>query len=64
MKTQQLLNYERDRWIAGDGQLADIASAIDGSIVARTGSGGLDFAGMLDPRPHRRRAGAAQDDLP
>src|SRR5215213_4815145 len=47
MKTLQLLNYERDRWIGGDGNLAQIASAIDGSPVALTGSGGLDFAAML-----------------
>ena len=48
MKTPQLLNYARDSWIPGEGQLADIASAIDGSLVARTGSGGLDFKAMLD----------------
>ncbi|MEO6198673.1 MAG: phenylacetic acid degradation bifunctional protein PaaZ, partial [Sphingomicrobium sp.] len=54
MKTQQLLNYERDRWIAGDAPLADLPSAIDGSIVARTGSGGLDFAAMLE---HARTVG-------
>jgi oxepin-CoA hydrolase/3-oxo-5,6-dehydrosuberyl-CoA semialdehyde dehydrogenase len=54
MKTPQLLNYARDSWIPGEGQLADIASAIDGSLVARTGSGGLDFAGMLD---HARVSG-------
>src|SRR3954467_4161331 len=47
MKTLKLLNYERDRWISGDGALAEIHSAIDGSPVAMTGSGGLDFAGML-----------------
>src|ERR671926_441290 len=47
MKTPQLLNYERDRWIAGDGNLSEIASAIDGAPVATTGSGGLDFGGML-----------------
>ena len=46
MKTPQLLNYERDRWVAGDGAV-EIASAIDGSPVATTGSGGLDFGGML-----------------
>ena len=28
MKTMQLLNYERDRWVAGDGSLAEISSAI------------------------------------
>ena len=47
MKTQQLLNYARDGWIAGEGQLAELPSAIDGSPVAVTGSGGLDFAAML-----------------
>src|SRR6478672_6483777 len=47
MKTLKLLNYERDRWIAGDGNLAEIASAIDGAPVALTGSSGLDFGGML-----------------
>ena len=48
MKTTQLLNYARDHWIAGDNaSLADISSAIDGSLVARTGSGGIDFGAML-----------------
>ena len=54
MKTQQLLNYERDRWIAGDGGLAEIPSAIDGSPVAMTGSNGIDFGGMLG---HAREVG-------
>jgi oxepin-CoA hydrolase/3-oxo-5,6-dehydrosuberyl-CoA semialdehyde dehydrogenase len=47
MKTQQLLNYERDRWVAGTDGLSELPSAIDGSPVAIAGSGGLDFAGML-----------------
>ena len=54
MKTPQLLNYERDRWISGDGNLSEIPSAIDGAPVALTGSGGLDFAAMLD---HARNVG-------
>jgi oxepin-CoA hydrolase / 3-oxo-5,6-dehydrosuberyl-CoA semialdehyde dehydrogenase len=54
MKTPQLLNYERDRWIAGDGNLAQIPSAIDGAIVAATGSAGIDFEGMLH---HAREVG-------
>src|SRR3954454_23413872 len=54
MKTPQLLNYERDRWIAGDGNLAEIPSAIDGAPVAMTGSGGLDFGAMLK---HAREVG-------
>ena len=48
MKTQQLLNYARDQWVPGEtSSLSEIASAIDGAPVARTGSGGMDFGGML-----------------
>jgi oxepin-CoA hydrolase/3-oxo-5,6-dehydrosuberyl-CoA semialdehyde dehydrogenase len=54
MKTPQLLNYERDRWVAGDGNLAEIPSAIDGAPVAITGSAGLDFGAMLR---HAREVG-------
>lgn len=54
MKTLKLLNYERDRWIEGDGNLSEISSAIDGARVAMTGSHGLDFAGMLS---HARDVG-------
>src|SRR3954452_16126027 len=54
MKTPQLLNYERDRWIAGDGNLLEIVSAIDGAPVATTGSDGVDFGGMLR---HAREVG-------
>src|SRR6185369_16029054 len=53
MKTLRLLNYERDRWTAGDSAI-EIPSAIDGSTVAMTGSGGLDFGGMLK---HAREVG-------
>jgi oxepin-CoA hydrolase/3-oxo-5,6-dehydrosuberyl-CoA semialdehyde dehydrogenase len=54
MKTQQLLNYERDRWVAGQDGLTELPSAIDGSTVAIAGSGGLDFGGMLS---HAREIG-------
>jgi oxepin-CoA hydrolase / 3-oxo-5,6-dehydrosuberyl-CoA semialdehyde dehydrogenase len=55
MKTLNLLNYSFDQWTPGEGtSLGDITSAIDGSLVARTGSGGLDFGGMLR---HAREAG-------
>jgi oxepin-CoA hydrolase/3-oxo-5,6-dehydrosuberyl-CoA semialdehyde dehydrogenase len=55
MKTLNLLNYSFDQWVAGDGSSqADIASAIDGSLIAKTGSGGLDFGGMLR---HAREVG-------
>ena len=53
MKTPQLLNYERDRWVACDGAV-EIPSAIDGTPVATTGSTGLDFGGMLH---HAREIG-------
>jgi oxepin-CoA hydrolase / 3-oxo-5,6-dehydrosuberyl-CoA semialdehyde dehydrogenase len=54
MKTVRLLNYALDSWTPGGGQLAEIASAIDGAPVATTGSGGLDFGGMLK---HAREVG-------
>jgi oxepin-CoA hydrolase/3-oxo-5,6-dehydrosuberyl-CoA semialdehyde dehydrogenase len=55
MKTTQLLNYAADRWVPGEGgSLAEIPSAIDGSAVALTGSGGIDFGGMLR---HAREVG-------
>ncbi|MEO8177157.1 MAG: phenylacetic acid degradation bifunctional protein PaaZ [Sphingomicrobium sp.] len=54
MKTTQLLNYTRDAWLAGDGKLAELNSAIDGSAVATTGSGGVDFGAMLT---HARSVG-------
>ena len=54
MKTPQLLNYARDSWVPGGGALAEIFSAIDGAPVAMAGSGGLDFAAMLD---HARTVG-------
>jgi oxepin-CoA hydrolase/3-oxo-5,6-dehydrosuberyl-CoA semialdehyde dehydrogenase len=53
MKTVQLLNYERDRWTPGDSAV-EIPSAIDGAAVATTGSGGIDFGGML---AHAREVG-------
>src|SRR6478752_5526596 len=54
MKTAQLLNYSRDQWTPGEGNLAELTSAIDGSPVATAGSGGLDFGAMLK---HAREVG-------
>jgi oxepin-CoA hydrolase/3-oxo-5,6-dehydrosuberyl-CoA semialdehyde dehydrogenase len=54
MKTAQLLNYARDQWIPGEGNLAELTSAIDGAPVATAGSGGLDFGEMLR---HAREVG-------
>lgn len=47
MKTTQLLNYARGEWTPGDAaSLTELPSALDGSPVALTGSGGIDFGGM------------------
>ncbi len=54
MKTLKLLNYAADSWVAGDGSLAEVQSAVTGEPVALTGSNGLDFAAMLD---HARKIG-------
>src|SRR5213592_4040018 len=54
MKTLKLLNYAFDQWAPGEGNLAEIASAIDGAPIAVTGSGGLDFEAMLH---HARTVG-------
>jgi oxepin-CoA hydrolase/3-oxo-5,6-dehydrosuberyl-CoA semialdehyde dehydrogenase len=54
MKTLKLLNYAADQWVAGDGGLADVCSAVTGEVIAETGSKGLDFKAMLD---HAREVG-------
>jgi oxepin-CoA hydrolase/3-oxo-5,6-dehydrosuberyl-CoA semialdehyde dehydrogenase len=54
MKTLKLLNYAADQWVAGDGGLAEVRSAVTGDVIAETGSKGLDFAAMLD---HARGVG-------
>jgi len=54
MKTMKLLNYAADQWVAGEGSLAEVRSAVTGEVVAETGSGGLDFGAMLD---HARNVG-------
>jgi oxepin-CoA hydrolase/3-oxo-5,6-dehydrosuberyl-CoA semialdehyde dehydrogenase len=54
MKTLKLLNYAKDRWYGAEGGLAPVESAITGEVFAETGSGGLDFAAMLD---HARKVG-------
>ncbi|GAA4008111.1 phenylacetic acid degradation bifunctional protein PaaZ [Sphingomonas humi] len=49
MKTKQLLNFARGEWTPGDAaSLTELPSALDGSPVALTGSGGLDFGAMAD----------------
>ncbi len=54
MKTLKLLNFAQDRWYGAEHGLAPVESAVTGEVVAETGSGGLDFAAMLD---HARTVG-------
>src|SRR3954447_9323194 len=43
-----LQSFALDRWIEPATGLVDIASAVDGRIVARTSSAGLDFGAMVE----------------
>ena len=43
-----LKNHALGKWTQGAGALADIPSAVTGEIVARGGSGGLDFKAMAE----------------
>jgi oxepin-CoA hydrolase/3-oxo-5,6-dehydrosuberyl-CoA semialdehyde dehydrogenase len=54
MKPIKLLNYAEDRWFEATGGMVAVKSAIDGAVVAETGSQGLDFAAMAD---HARKVG-------
>jgi oxepin-CoA hydrolase/3-oxo-5,6-dehydrosuberyl-CoA semialdehyde dehydrogenase len=49
-----LKSYAEDRWVTPTRNLVDIPSAIDGRIVARTSSEGLDFGRMVR---HAREVG-------
>ena len=42
-----LENFAEGKWVAGNGAMAELRSAVDGDVVALTSSQGLDFAGML-----------------
>src|SRR3954452_3653207 len=42
-----LQNLALDRWVEPTGALADVASAVDGRVVARLSSAGLNFAAMV-----------------
>ena len=56
MSVLTLKNYVQDAWIAGEGNLKPIHSAVTGETVAETGSAGINFRDVLD---HARRAGGA-----
>ena len=49
-----LQSYAAGRWVAPNSGLADIPSAIDGRMVARASSAGVDFAAMVT---HARAVG-------
>lgn len=49
-----LNSYALDRWFAPETGFVDIPSAIDGRVVARASTRGLDFSAMVD---HARRIG-------
>ncbi len=52
--TTTLQNLAMDRWVEASGGFVDIPSAVDGAIVARASSTGLDFAAMVE---HARKVG-------
>ena len=54
--TNKLGNLVLDRWVEGDGDGTTLASAVNGTPVARITSEGLDFAGMLQ---HARNIGGS-----
>ncbi|WP_395613748.1 phenylacetic acid degradation bifunctional protein PaaZ [Allosphingosinicella sp.] len=54
MKTLKLLNYAEGHWVAGEGALEPVLSAVTGEPVAETGARGLDYPAMLD---HARKVG-------
>ncbi|MBS0295830.1 MAG: phenylacetic acid degradation bifunctional protein PaaZ [Proteobacteria bacterium] len=48
MKPLKLMNYAEGQWFGASGGLSDVLSAIDGQVVAQTGSQGLNFKAMTD----------------
>lgn len=44
----QLRNFALGEWVAGSGSLTDLHDATTGEVIARAGSGGLDFAEMAE----------------
>lgn len=52
--TRILESHALDRWVAPTGSLVEIASAIDGLVVAQASTQGLDFAAMVR---HAREVG-------
>jgi len=48
MKPLKLMNYAEGQWFGASAGLSDVLSAIDGQVVAQTGSQGLNFKAMTD----------------
>jgi oxepin-CoA hydrolase / 3-oxo-5,6-dehydrosuberyl-CoA semialdehyde dehydrogenase len=47
MKPIILQNFAEDKWVAGNGGMAELRSAVNGDVVALTSSQGIDFSAML-----------------
>ena len=54
MATRVVESFVRGQWCRGKDDLVPVHSAIDGQVVAETGSGGIDFDGVVE---HGRAAG-------
>ncbi len=54
MKPLKLMNFAADQWVEATGGLAEVRSALDGQVVAMTGSQGLNFKAMAE---HARKVG-------
>ncbi len=52
MSVPILKNFVADKWVAGDGGLRTIPSAVTGAPVAQTSSDGVSFKAMLDHARH------------
>jgi oxepin-CoA hydrolase/3-oxo-5,6-dehydrosuberyl-CoA semialdehyde dehydrogenase len=48
MKPLKLMNYAEGQWFGAAGGTAEVRSALDGQVVAHTGSDGLNFKAMTD----------------
>lgn len=46
--SKQLQSYASGQWVSGQGEGAELLSAVSGALVARSSSAGVDFSGMVD----------------
>ena len=55
-----LRSYVQGRWVEGQGALATLVNPATEELLARTGTGGVDFAAALD---HARGGGLALREM-